>query len=193
MLDTANRNDYIAPQNGYGSAGFDPKPCGCYRWHVAATFAQSEHTAYAELLAQGYVAYLPLHLDRHNCRIVPLWRGYVLVAFDAATDAWGSVRRTRGVRDLLTTAPGRPAPLPVGCVEDLIARTSERRIVDDPGVTVTLAPTMPVGRLGRVLDGPLAGWQGVCTMSTERRVRLLLAVLGGSREVEFSQKSVTEV
>lgn len=176
-------------------SGSCPGPPANRRWHCAATHGQQEHRALSELLAQGFDAYLPLHLDRRGevDRIIPMFAGYVFVGFDADSEPWGKVQNTRGVWGLLMSAPGRPQPVPVGIVEDLIARTSARRVVDDPGTSRRHA-YMALGSRARVTDGPFEGWEGVCTLSGPSRVRLLLSLFsGGAREVEFNAKVVKEV
>ena len=189
MLDTTTTTNYMPDPTGCGSM-LDPTPSGSRRWHVVAAISQQEHRALFELLNQGFNAYLPLHLDAAKQRITPLFGGYLFAAFDPASDPWGRILSTRGVWSLLRNSAGIPAPVPVGCIEDLIARTSERRIVDDPGASAALSSRMPLGAAGTVVEGPLAGWSGICTLSTEKRVRLLLSLFGGQREVEFSQGAV---
>src|SRR5579864_3769023 len=188
MLDTTTATNYIPAPKGYGSDAMDPMPSGSRRWHVVATLGGQEHRAYFHLLNQSFDAYLPLCI--YADRIVPLFRNYIFTAFDPNRDPWGKVLSTRGVYAILRSPSGLPAPVPVGCVEDLISRTSERRIVDDPGVTATLPSRIPLGASCEVTEGPLAGWKGVATLSTEKRVRLLLALFGGDREVEFKAGAV---
>jgi hypothetical protein len=83
-----------------------------------------------------------------------------------------------------------PCPMPVDTVEGLIERTSPRRIVDDPGVMAGVV-YLAAGSQGRVTSGPMTGWEGLCTMSSPRRVKLLLEMFGTKREVEFPAELVT--
>lgn len=184
----------MPPPTGCGSGPYvDPTPSGSHIWHVAATLSQQEHRAYNELCYQGFVAYLPLYLEPDTRRIVPLFRGYLFVAFDPEVDQWRAILSTRGIWSLIWRSPERPASVPVGYVEDLMARTSERRVVDDPGVNAALPSIMPVGAPAEVVEGPLAGWRGLVAASNANRCSLLLSLLGGMREVEFKQSAVKPV
>jgi transcription antitermination factor NusG len=138
--------------------------CGS-RWHCVRTHAQAEHWALEELSRQRWQAYLPLHLEQR--RIVPLFSRYLFVAFAPLHDAWGAIRHTRGVADLLCHDIGQPTPIPPGVVEDLIARTSPRRVVDDPG-----SAPFPNPNVRR------AHWQNITALSADDRNTLLLRLFG---------------
>jgi len=138
--------------------------CGS-RWHCVRTHPQAEHWALDELLRQGWRAYLPLHLEQR--RIVPLFSRYAFVAFDPLQDAWGAIRHTRGVADLLCHDIGQPTAIPPGIVEDLIARTSPRRVVDDPGSAPFPDPA-PTRQ----------HWQNITSLSASARNALLLRLFG---------------
>lgn len=116
---------------------------------------------------------------------------YLFCRFDIQRDQWRKICSTRGVQSMIWRSSEVPAPLPIGIVEGLVSRTSARRVVDDPGQTIS--GYLDVGAKGRVSEGPLEGWEGICTMSGTGRVRLLLSMFGGSREVEFKSSAVIEV
>lgn len=115
-------------------------PCGS-RWCVVQTHPQAERWAAANLADQGYRAYLPLESIRRPDRVLPtmllehirpLFPRYIFVNL-SVRDPWGPVTHTRGVAHLLMTGQGLPARVPLGEIEELIARTSERGVVDDLG------------------------------------------------------------
>jgi len=115
-------------------------PCGS-RWCVIQTHPQAERWARANLIDQGYVVYLPLEALLRPDRVLPtmflevvrpLFPRYIFVNL-SPTDPWGPVTHTRGVAHLLMTGQGLPARVPLGEIEALIARTSERGVVDDQG------------------------------------------------------------
>jgi transcription antitermination factor NusG len=137
------------------------------RWHCVWTLTAREHLALQTLTEQGWNAYLPLHLDRHEYTIVPLFRRYLFCQFDAMRDAWGPIRHSRGVVDLIRHDIGQPTPIPPGIVEDLIARTSPRRIVDDPG-----SAPFPNPNVRR------AHWQNITALSADDRNALLFRLFG---------------
>ncbi len=68
------------------------------------------------------------------------FRGYVFVRFDPTSDQWRRIHRSRGIAGLIGVTTDRPTALGIGIVEELIARTSPRRIVDDPGSASFLDP-----------------------------------------------------
>lgn len=173
---------------------FDSAPTSCGRfedprWYCVATNAGQQFLAEHELSADRWRCFFPLHLDRSTRRIVPMFPGYGFVEFDAGASDWPRICRTRGVYRILGDL-GRPRPLPVGAIEDLRSRTSARRIVDDPGEN--FGAILPGARV-KVVDGPLVGWEGVCTMAAPGRVRLLMGMFGGSRQVEFKREMVASV
>ena len=165
-LDTKSRQVVdFAPEHGNETSFVAvPLPCGS-RWHCVRTHAQAEHWALDELTRQRWLAYLPLHLD--NRRIVPLFSRYLFVAFAPLQDAWGAIRHTRGVAELLCHDIGQPSAVPPGVVEDLIARTSPRRIVDDPGSAPFPNPQPQRAR-----------WQNITSLSADARTALLLRLFG---------------
>jgi transcription antitermination factor NusG len=159
------------------------KPSGCVsethpRWHVVAVSLGHQFSAENELSAAGWNVFNPLHLHRtirNPDRIVPLFPSYLFVRFRADTE-WGPIRRVRYVWQLIMSAPGRPAEVPIGVVEDLQRRTSPRRIVDDP---LHMPPVYKPGRKLRVVAGPLTGLEGICKLSSRDRVSLLFSLFGG--------------
>lgn len=137
------------------------------KWHCVWTLPAREHLALQALTEQGWTTYLPLHWERRHCRIVPLFRRYLFCLFDAQHDAWGPVRHSRGVADLIRHDDGQPTPIPPGIVEDLQARTSPRGIVDDPG-----SAPFPNPNVRR------AHWQNITALSADARNTLLLRLFG---------------
>jgi transcription antitermination factor NusG len=142
-----------------------PASCGS-RWHCVWTYPLEEHRALAELTNQRFQAYLPLHLERPGA-IVPLFPRYAFVRFNARRDPWGSILHTRGVASLVCSVVGHPTSIPHGVVEDLIARTSPRRIVDDPG-----SSPFPNPNVRR------AHWHNITALSADDRNALLLRLFG---------------
>jgi transcription antitermination factor NusG len=182
-LDIRSGTALSGPQHDSADSLASPRmSCGS-RWHCIATQPHQEFAAVGELARQHYRTFLPLHLERGNHRpdrIVPLFCRYAFVAFDPMRDPWGSIRHTRGVLALIRHAPESPTPLPAGVVEHLMARTSARGVVDDPGDAPAVSH-IPLGAAVSVVHGPLAGLAGVVALSSANRVCVLLRLLG--REV----------
>jgi transcription antitermination factor NusG len=155
MLDLLHGSVAASPATERGQTG--RVPCGS-RWCVVQTHPQAERWATANLKDQGYEAYLPLEAVTRPDRVLPtmllehirpLFPRYIFVSI-GQTEQWGPVTHTRGVAHLLMTGQGIPARVPPGEVELLIARTSERGVVDDQG------PPERLRRLKRRFEhGPL--------------------------------------
>ena len=129
--------------------------------------------------------YLPLCRERGFERVGPLFPRYLFIRFDVGADQWRRIYRTRGIAGLIGIAVDRPTPVPVGIVEGLIGRTSTCRIVDDPGY----AEVKP-GDCGQIVEGPWAGWSGICTVRARDRVALLLSVFGREQVVDCPRFAV---
>ncbi len=182
-----------APQNDW-RASFDParQSCGRYRWYVVLTKHGQREIAEASLSQDGWNTFFPLMVDnrqRHGNRLVSLFGQYSFLQIPDGDIGWPRIFSTRGVFTLLcrrdrVTRISQPLPLPVGVIEDLQARTSARRVVDDPGEHPE-ASRMRAGALGSVVAGPWAGWEGVCTLSRRDRLTLLLRLFGRVVPVEF--------
>ena len=125
----------------------------------------------------GFVPYLPLILDRRFQREVghghigPLFPGYLFISFDLARDQWRRIYRTRGIAGLIGATIDQPTPIEFGLIEELIARTSARRIVDDPGSASFPDPSAPKKH-----------WRSFQGMSGKARGELLLRLFGQETE-----------
>ena len=147
--------------------------CGSHsagpRWHCAITHPGQEYRAELACMELGFVAYLPLLLERSilgESHITPLFRGYLLVQFDRGADQWRRLYRCRGISGLIGVTLDKPTPLPQGVVEGLQARTSDRRIVDDPGAYPPPAPS------------ERQHWHDITKLSGRARTALLLRLFG---------------
>jgi hypothetical protein len=125
---------------------------------------------------------LPLHLqhgcphgvDRHpQQHIVPLFARYLFCLFDPSREQWRRIYRARGIAGLIGATTDRPTPLGIGVVEALIARTSPRRIVDDPG-----SASFPDPATQR------QHWQDMTRLSARARTALMLRLFGRAHELE---------
>ena len=164
--------------------------CGS-RWHCVWTHPQREHAALYDIGSKGIPTFLPLHAERGDRisrrpeRIVPLWSRYLFVQFDPNADQWRRIYRSNGVGGLICHAPEKPTPVPHGVVEHLMARTSQRGVVDDPGSAPR--PDIPLGSPVEVRDGPLAGLRGLVSKSGPERVLVLLRLF--SSEVRVAMRT----
>lgn len=171
-LDSATTNPLSGSGNDSRARLASPAmSCGS-RWHCIVAQPLREQLACCELRAQGWTAYLPLHYEPGDrpgrARIVPLFPRYAFVAF-SPNDPWGGIRGTRGVVSLVSHGIGQPTPLPHGVVEDLIARTSERGVVDD----------MPDAGAGKPLQAGRGVWRSISALSADERLAVLQRLFTG--------------
>lgn len=119
----------------------------------------------------GFRVFLPLHLERWPTRpsvatIGPLFRSYLFVQFDPAADQWLRIYRAKGIAGIIGQTTDRPTPIGEGIIEELLGRTSTRRIVDDPGCD---PPLVAIER---------AHWQDMSNLSAKARGELLMRLFG---------------
>jgi hypothetical protein len=148
------------------------------RWHCAWTHPHDEHRALHSIAGAGFEAYLPLHLARdayRHSRIGPLFPRYVFARFDVELDAWGAIAHCRGVGGLIRHGIGKPTPLPNHVIDELLARTSARGVVDDPGDA----------RPQEAPGGPKRTWQRITALSPGDRTRLLLRLFGDTVRLDL--------
>lgn len=154
------------------------------RWYVVHTHPQAEERAVHHLHFQGFSVYLPrFRAERRHARKLevverPLFPRYLFVDMDVEQTRWRSIRGTFGVRDLVCRGD-RPAPVPVGVVEEIRRREGEDGLIKLP------TPSFRPGERVQVTDGALADQVGlVLSMPDQQRVILLLGMLG--REVRVT-------
>jgi transcription antitermination factor NusG len=166
-------------------------PSGRNRWFcIAATYGQHFQAELA-LAADRWPVYHPLHLDRRSSRIEPLFHGYLFVQFDLDGEDWPRICRTRGVYRILGD-PGHPLPLPEGVIEDLQARTSPRRVVDDPG-SAPFPAQMPPGTPVRLVGGVWDDLRGITAASRQNRLAVLLSLFNRDVVVTVRPDAVARV
>lgn len=163
-----------------------PRPADAMaqRWYVVAHEPGQLAVAQHAIRAAGFPTYSPMVDERAGKRIVtlPMFPGYVFAAWPDGAD-WGPIKRQPGVRRVLSLQYPVPTPLPAGFVEALQEAAHERRIVLDPRPMLFAA-----GVELRVLGGPFLNARGLCIWAKADRVRLLLDVLGGRREVTIDPR-----
>lgn len=161
------------------------------RWFVVQTKPAAEAKAAGHLERQDYTVYLPRYLKRrsHARRLdtvgAPLFPRYLFVRLDPERDAWRPIRSTIGVTQLVCRGD-RPVPAPRGIVEGIKAREGE-----DGFVRLALRAGLAPGARVRVVEGPLAGLEGIFhCVSDEERVVVLLDLLGRAVEARVAAGSI---
>lgn len=118
--------------------------------------------------------------------IAPLFPGYLFVAVDPARPVWRSVASTQGVSRLILGTGGRPVPVPDALVQGLRARC------DEDGLLLPPETVMPGDRV-RIASGAFADLVAtVERIDEQRRVWVLLEILGGLREVQVDLRELQQ-
>jgi transcription antitermination factor NusG len=168
--------------------------CGSHsgRWYCVETHQGREAEVRDRLDDQGFGAFLPLVMELRPWRpgimraaAVPAFPRYLLVRFDRRAQPWRSILYTRGVKGLLSAGPEAPLPVADRQVQALFALGYDRPIMQDPRPALIEA-----GAKLRVTGGAFADHEGVCLWDSGKRVRLLMSLLGGQREVTVPRKVV---
>lgn len=143
------------------------------RWCVVQTKPREEAKAISHLENQEFRTFMPLlreHRGRET-RTVPMFPRYLFVEIDTEERKWLSINGTRGVQRVMALTIEMPSLLPVGFVEHLL----ETRSVADWFFD---ALAFKKGDMVELTEGPFKGQQGVCQWTSEKRVSLLLNMLG---------------
>lgn len=178
-------------------------PCGSHsgaRWFVVHTNTRAEFRGLIDLAGMGFRPYLPMFVrysrpkklgEQTRAEVLPLFPRYMFVSFDPTRAQWRRIFGARGIAYLIMSPGEKPVPVPRGVVERIQARgRAGDGVIDDRAEAF---PTVDAGNTYRVMDGPFAGFEGACAMTDGKRVRLLLAMLGSVREVEFTRGELEKV
>jgi transcription elongation factor/antiterminator RfaH len=158
------------------------------RWYLVHTRPNCERKAELNLKAQGLTTFLPEieKTIRHARRLAnvrrPLFARYLFVSLDLGRDAWSPINSTIGVSRLLAQE-GRPAAVPFGIVEALLAHS-------DAGLT-RLDHSLAQGQRVRILSGPLADFTAtIMRLDARRRVDVLLEIMGSAVSVSVDRSAL---
>lgn len=158
------------------------------RWYLVHTRPNCERKAELNLKAQGLTTFLPQieKTIRHARRLAtvrrPLFARYLFVSLDIGRDAWSPINSTIGVSRLVAQE-GRPATVPFGIVESLLAHS-------DAGLT-RLDHSLAQGQRVRILSGPLADFTAtIMRLDARRRVDVLLEIMGSAVSVSVDRSTL---
>ncbi|MEJ0067084.1 MAG: transcriptional activator RfaH [Caulobacteraceae bacterium] len=159
------------------------------RWYLVRTLAGREISAEAQLRNQQYETFLPKQIKtvRHARKLRTVTAAYfpcyLFTALDLSRDRWRPINGTFGVSHVITGGE-RPAPVPVGVVEGLMASA------DNHGVLVPKI-SFEVGQRVRLVAGPFADHLAVIDrLPDSGRVRVLLEIMGGEIGLETSYEQM---
>jgi transcriptional antiterminator RfaH len=155
-------------------------------WYLIYTKPRQECLAQENLARQGYETYLPRIYQtrrrngRHVKTIEAFFPRYLFIRLDTETDNWAPIRSTIGVSKLVRF-DGIPAVVP----DDLIKTLQSND--DEKGIQNVLQKDLKRGDKVTIIDGPLAGYQGVYQqMNSAERVAVLVDLIGKNTLLNIS-------
>lgn len=159
-------------------------------WYLVYTKPRHEELALANLMRQGYQAYLPRlrHWRKRRGKrvevIEPLFPRYLFILLDNQLDNWSPIRSTLGVTSLVRFGTD-PARVP----DAFVAHLQERENAE--GLHEWVEPALVPGDTVRVAEGPFQGYEGVVLAPTgQERVILLLDLVGREVRTQVSRSQI---
>ena len=160
-------------------------------WHAIWTRSHREHTVARQLQASRFEIFLPemSAWSRRGGQLrlipVPMFPGYLFVRGPIAKPRYVDLLKARGVVRVLGDSWDRLAPVPDSEVEAI------RRVVTANVVVLPHAHLQSGDRV-TVVDGPLAGVEGIYVHDRPQRGRLVLSIdlLGRSVAVDIDGAAV---
>lgn len=156
------------------------------RWIAVQVKRNAYRLAETGLERQSFGVFSPksIRMARRYGRIVEerrlLFPGYLFVAINPERPAWRSILNTQGVSRIVYGTGGQPARVPADLIDGLQSRC------DSTGLLLPPREVQPGDRLV-VSRGAFSNLVAVVErIDEERRVWVLLQILGGVREVEMS-------
>lgn len=153
-------------------------------WYLIMSKPRQEMTARENLERQGYEVYLPrLQVRRRRngkfvCVVEAMFPRYLFIHLDQTLDNWAPIRSTYGVSGMVSFG-FKPARIDDQLIEALM------QCEDESGIQVIPEMELSAGDSVRVVEGVMAGYQGIFQAKTGReRVVILLEVAGKSTAVE---------
>ena len=160
---------------------------GIERWCAVSCKPRQETVAEENLLRQHFHVYLPRIRMRQRRRgqwldaVEVLFPRYIFIRIDPMRQSTATVRSTRGVVGLVRFG-GRAAIVP-----DAVMDALRQREDAGSGMHEDKRPLFSAGAAIKLVDGPLAGMEGVFTQQDgDKRVIVLLELLGKANKVTVS-------
>ena len=161
---------------------------GIERWYAVCCKPRQEAVAEENLLRQDFQVYLPRIRIRQRRRghwidaVEVLFPRYIFIRVDPERRSTATVRSTRGVVGLVRFG-GQPAVVPDAVMDALRQREDAAS-----GMHQDNRPLFSAGDAVKLVDGPLAGMEGVFTeQDGDKRVIVLLELLGKVNKVRVNR------
>ena len=176
-----------------GGCASDAPPASCagdevgaLPWYVVMTKVRQEQLAGDNLVRQGYAVYLPrLKIlkrfgGRQQAKLEPLFPRYLFVQPGSNAHSVAPVRSTLGVTGIVRFGHTL-AILRAKTLCSLRVFEAEQNAAADTAIS-----PIQCGRRVRVVEGPLAGMEGLVSAATRERVVILMNLLGEDTRVSLS-------
>jgi transcriptional antiterminator RfaH len=155
-------------------------------WYLVYTKPRQENLAQENLARQGYETYLPrvYQTRRRNGRYVKtveaFFPRYLFIHLDSETDNWAPIRSTIGVSKLVRF-DNIPAVVPDQLIQALQSNDHE------DGIQRLVQKNLMRGDKVTIIDGPLAGYQGIYQQqNSAERVAVLVDLVGKNTLLNIS-------
>ena len=159
-------------------------------WYLVYTKTRQENLAQENLQRQGYETYLPRIYQsrrrngRHIKTIEAFFPRYLFIKLDTETDNWAPIRSTIGVSKMVRF-DGIPAVVPEQLIQSLQSND------DEDGIQNLVQKNLMRGDKVTIIDGPLAGYQGIYQQqNSAERVAVLVDLVGKNTLLNISVHDV---
>lgn len=157
-------------------------------WYVVHTKAQQEQTACDNLARQGYAVYLPRikilkrsrRLGCQEVQLEPLFPRYLFIQPGTPEHSIAPVRSTLGVTTVV-----RFGQAPAILRHEILLNIRDFETRQNAAGLETISPFRNGERVW-VVDGPLAGLEGLISGVSQERVIVLMQLLGQDTPVNLS-------
>jgi transcriptional antiterminator RfaH len=171
----------------------NPQNLLCLPWYVIHTKPRQEQLAAENLLRQSYRVYFPKikqvkrNRGRLHAQLEPLFPRYIFLQPDSATHSISPVRSTFGVSTLVRFGH-EPAVIRAETMRAICEFEARRNAARDEDIS----PFQPGVRV-HIVDGPLAGMEGLISSVSHERIVVLMQLLGQDTRVGMSHHHVVLV
>jgi transcriptional antiterminator RfaH len=155
-------------------------------WYLVYTKPRQENLAQENLARQGYETYLPRVYQtrrrngRHVKTVEAFFPRYLFIHLDSETDNWAPIRSTIGVSKLVRF-DNIPAVVPDQLIQALQSNDHE------DGIQRLVQKNLMRGDKVTIIDGPLAGYQGIYQQqNSAERVAVLVDLVGKNTLLNIS-------
>ena len=163
-----------------------------FNWFVAKVKPNAHFKAKKNIEKQGFETFLPLVESTRRAsqkfanQLIPLFPGYIFVAFEADNFKWHSINNTFGVNKLIASE-NIPMRIPSAFVHCLKSRCNEDGKLLD-------IKSLQVGNKIKVLHGPFTEAVGeIERIDPQNRITILLDMLGQKTKTTLKHSSILSV